>query len=136
MHLPRWGELMPSLPRRYCCVPGCGALAERGSGRCARHALAQYRRIRRDSDEWYKTKRWGAMRADQLRREPLCRECLAHGKVEAATECDHIVPHKGDRNLFFDPKNLQSLCKKCHSAKTVTEDGGFGRKSNKKTGPL
>ena len=126
---------MPSLPKRYCCVPGCGEFAEKNSGRCPRHARAEYRRVRKDSDDLYKTKRWGAMRADQLRREPLCRACLAEGKVEAATECDHIVPHKGDRNLFFDAKNLQSLCKKCHSIKTAAEDGGFGRRIFQNDGP-
>lgn len=44
----------------------------------------------------------------------------------AASEVDHIVPHKGDRGLFFGKSNLQSLCKQCHSRKTVLEDGRFG----------
>jgi 5-methylcytosine-specific restriction protein A len=46
----------------------------------------------------------------------------------AANEVDHIKPHKGDMALFWDSSNWQSLCKPCHSAKTATEDGGFGRK--------
>jgi 5-methylcytosine-specific restriction protein A len=40
---------------------------------------------------------------------------------------DHVVPHKGDWLLFVDEKNLQGLCLSCHSKKTATEDGGFGR---------
>lgn len=48
------------------------------------------------------------------------------GKVTAATEVDHIVPHRGDERLFRDEKNLQSLCRPCHSRKTAVEDGGFG----------
>lgn len=52
---------------------------------------------------------------------PLC-------SCGAAAECvDHIRPHKGDQELFWDPANLQSLCDSCHSRKTATEDGGFGR---------
>jgi 5-methylcytosine-specific restriction protein A len=28
--------------------------------------------------------------------------------------------------LFWDRSNWQGLCHPCHSAKTATEDGGFG----------
>jgi 5-methylcytosine-specific restriction protein A len=40
---------------------------------------------------------------------------------------DHIRPHKGDRGLLYANENVQSLCESCHSRKTATEDGGFGR---------
>jgi 5-methylcytosine-specific restriction protein A len=48
-------------------------------------------------------------------------------QVVLATQTDHIVPHRGNMKLFWDPKNWQSLCEGCHSYKTATEDGGFGR---------
>ncbi len=54
-------------------------------------------------------------------------ECERRGKVKLATEVDHIIPHKGDMSLFWDPSNWQSLCHACHSRKTAREDGGFGR---------
>jgi len=57
----------------------------------------------------------------------LCRECRKRGKLTAATCVDHIIPHKGDRHLFWDKTNWQPLCHQCHSIKTVKEDGGFGR---------
>jgi 5-methylcytosine-specific restriction protein A len=44
-----------------------------------------------------------------------------------ATEVDHIVPHKGDMDLFWDRGNWRAMSKPCHAAKTVREDGGFGR---------
>lgn len=47
----------------------------------------------------------------------------------AATIVDHKVPHKGDKALFWDSTNWQSLCKPCHDRKTAREDGGFGRAS-------
>jgi len=51
-----------------------------------------------------------------------------HGvRLVLATEVDHIVPHKEDYALFWDPTNWQGLCKSDHSRKTVREDGGFGR---------
>ena len=118
---------MPYLPKKQCAAPGCGAAAQKGSAWCGEHARQHARqRFVRDADALYKTGGWRALRGAQLRREPLCAECLRRGKVKPAAEVDHITPHKGDRTLFFDPKNLQSLCKKCHSAKTAREDGGFG----------
>ncbi len=45
----------------------------------------------------------------------------------AATVVDHIVPHKGDQQLFWDTRNWQSMSKPCHDKKTAKEDGGFGR---------
>jgi 5-methylcytosine-specific restriction protein A len=39
---------------------------------------------------------------------------------------DHIIPHKGNKGLFWTRFNHQALCKSCHDRKTATEDGGFG----------
>ena len=61
-----------------------------------------------------------------LRERPFCVRCLERGEYTIATVVDHIKPHKGDSELFFDVKNLQPLCKVCHDIKTATEDGGFG----------
>jgi len=73
----------------------------------------------------YKTKAWRELRAAQLRANPLCVFCLALGKDQAANVADHKKPHKGDLVLFFDPGNLQSLCKTCHdSAKQTLERSG------------
>jgi len=46
--------------------------------------------------------------------------------VTAALVVDHIQPHKGNDDLFWDASNWQSLCEACHNLKTATEDGGFG----------
>ena len=53
--------------------------------------------------------------------------CLQQGRYEKATVVDHITPHKGNQQLFWDRNNWQPLCKQCHDRKTATEDGGFGR---------
>jgi 5-methylcytosine-specific restriction endonuclease McrA len=34
--------------------------------------------------------------------------------TRAGTVADHVIPHKGNRALFFDPRNLQTLCKEHH----------------------
>nr|WP_256372325.1 HNH endonuclease signature motif containing protein [Ensifer sp. M14] len=49
-----------------------------------------------------------------MAREPLCRFCLVVEDVTEATVVDHMRPHKGNVELFYDPGNLQSLCKPCH----------------------
>jgi len=69
---------------------------------------------------------WLLLRKKHLSEQPLCEECKAQGKYAAATDVDHRNPHRGDERMFFDPANLQSLCKQCHSKKTAREDGGFG----------
>jgi 5-methylcytosine-specific restriction protein A len=51
---------------------------------------------------------------------------LKDGKVTPATVVDHIIPHKGNHELFWDAKNHQPLCKRHHDIKTCKEDGGFG----------
>ena len=72
--------------------------------------------------------KWQVLRAWWLRHNPLCVMCQKKNKVTEATEVDHVIPHKGNRALFWDRDNLQSLCKECHSIKTATEDGGFGNR--------
>lgn len=118
---------MPSLPPRACCVPGCTNYALSGKGRCANHIRKMQTDYREKTNAMYKTGRWREKRRRQLEREPLCRECLKHNELTQATEVDHIVPHKGDKTLFFDDGNLQSLCHKHHSIKTARENAGNPR---------
>lgn len=72
----------------------------------------------------YKTASWDRLRSAQLRAEPLCRYCKEINLTVPATVVDHIVPHHGDRNLAFDPDNLQSLCKPCHDRHAQRKDRG------------
>lgn len=73
----------------------------------------------------YNTKRWYRMRWHQLSTHPLCCMCARLEKITAATVADHIKAHRGDETLFFDPDNLQSLCKPCHDgAKQQLEKSG------------
>lgn len=73
----------------------------------------------------YNTQEWHRLRTAQLRDEPLCKYCLEQGRTEAATVVDHVIPHRGDRDLFFNGK-LASLCKKCHDgAKQRLEKSGY-----------
>jgi len=65
---------------------------------------------------WYGTARWKALRLATFVRDLFtCQMC---GHVEGDTSqlvCDHRNAHRGDPVLFWDPLNLQTLCKSpCH----------------------
>ena len=107
-------------PLRKCKHPGCRMLVS--SGYCPIH---KPKAVRVESAAWhhlYTDPRygWAKRRADQLMAEPFCRECAKHNLRVPATDADHIVPHRGDIELFTKG-DLQSLCHSCHSRKTMTE---------------
>ena len=70
--------------------------------------------------------RWRRLRGKKLRADPLCAHCMQDDRHVAATEVDHVIPHRGDASLMWDYTNLQSLCKSCHSRKTRQETFGRG----------
>lgn len=69
----------------------------------------------KQSAKFYNSRAWRNARAKIKRAEPFCRVC---GKK--ADVIDHIIPIKfgGDK---LNPKNLQSLCHKCHNEKTLQD---------------
>lgn len=64
----------------------------------------------------YNTREWQRIRAERLKRDPLCHDC----KKALATVLDHIKPVRlgGD---FWDISNHQPLCAKCHNRKSAKE---------------
>lgn len=72
------------------------------------------------------TYRWQKASATYISRNPYCVMCKARGVDALATVVDHIVPHKGRMDLFWDSrKNWQGLCKACHDgAKKAQENSG------------
>lgn len=123
---------MPYKPRHPCYFQGCPNLVPPGESACKEHRprLAKiYNDARVESfQHLYNAKRWKALRLQKLRANPLCEHCQNVGRVTEAVIADHIVPHKGDRGLFYDYNNLQSLCRKCDDIKRNRYDGGWGNK--------
>ena len=119
---------MPSKPLRPCLHVGCSQLVT--SGYCDQYKKDKqvYDRYRGSSTERGYGSRWSKYRLVFLRQHPLCEceECRENGRVTPATVVDHIIPHRGDQVLFWDPTNHQAMSKRCHDRKTAREDGGFG----------
>ena len=77
---------------------------------------------------WYKRASWLRIRARRLAADPLCAMCLKDGITKAADTVDHITPHRGDPELFFDYDNTQSLCASCHSSRKQGQElRGYSR---------
>ena len=75
-------------------------------------------RVRGGADARGYDSRWRKARKLFLERNPLCVECRKEGRLTPATVVDHIIPHRGDRKLFWDESNWQPLCKEHHDRKT------------------
>jgi len=112
---------MPCKPKKPCRQSGCPNLTDNRSGYCNQHQK-DYRRqqdINRDtSNERGYTYRWQKARRRFLTQHPLCVVCQSIDQVTAATVVDHIIPHKGNQELFWDESNWQPLCKFHHDQKT------------------
>lgn len=69
-------------------------------------------------------RKWHKARTRFLAEHPLCAMCMELGIVRQATVVDHIVPHRGNPELFWDRSNWQALCRHCHdSVKKRMEQG-------------
>lgn len=108
---------MPTTPKRPCRYPGCSDLCETGVF-CKDHAMYATDHVRGNARERGYDTHWRRARGLFLRQNPLCVECQRNGKLTPATVVDHIVPHRGDKALFWDKQNWQPLCKSCHDRKT------------------
>lgn len=73
------------------------------------------------------TSTWHKARSAYLKLHPLCVMCAKSNRTRAATVVDHIIPHKGNTELFWARDNWQPLCKRCHdSTKQAQERARHG----------
>jgi len=116
---------MPYQPKKPCSRSGCPNLTHNRSGYCDHHQKDYHRQrdTNRDtSNERGYSYRWQKVRKLFLTQHPLCIVCQFLGMVTAATVVDHIIPHKGNQELFWDESNWQPLCKFHHDQKTAGHD--------------
>ena len=131
---------MPVRPKRPCAHTGCRELVT--SGRCEAHQVVadarkktdvqRYDLLRGSASQRGYDARWARYSKQYRKDNPLCVRCLEDGilnSIEHGGHVDHIQPVTGpDDPLFWEPTNHQGLCRSCHSAKTASEDGGFGNR--------
>ncbi len=109
---------MPTAILKPCLRPGCSALVK--SGYCDAHRRVDTYKHDPTSKHLYNTARWKRIRKAHLKQEPDCVECKKDGWQVEGTQVDHVVPHNGDREKFYNGK-LQTLCDRHHAIKTRVE---------------
>jgi len=113
---------------KFCADQTCNNRVERGY--CPEHARARNRARGSQRARGY-TRRWESRARRFKARYPLCgmrpdgrppvmSQCYDEGRITPAYQVDHVVPHRGDDDLFWDEiNNWQALCAACGSRKTA-----------------
>jgi 5-methylcytosine-specific restriction protein A len=117
---------VPNKPLKPCKYPGCPELV--ASGYCAKHGtenkknLQSKKPVERDKDrQRLYDRNWQKIRNFHFRKYPWCEKCMDYKKYVSATDVHHVIPHKGNREIFYKSP-LQSLCHECHSKQTRLEN--------------
>lgn len=108
-------------PRRGSC-PNLIQGSETCCPECKPYEKAKTRRYDQERDQlserqWIHSTRWRKASNKHKAEHPLCVECEKRGKVTPTYLTDHIIPHNGNYDLFWDQSNWQSLCNACHEMK-------------------
>ena len=122
---------------RICQFSGCNEIAVEHHTYCAKHLAESQKRHREWLENHNKKKPFeNAARCNNynnaewrnLRREVLERanyECQQCGVTAAESgfplEIHHIIPPKGNKELFYNINNCVTLCKLCHARITQEE---------------
>lgn len=123
--------------KRICQYSGCDEMAEPGHTYCTKHLVESQKK----HEEWlknhkkkkpfenaartnnYNTSEWRALRREVLKRDGY--QCCQCGATAAESgyplEIHHIIPPKGNKELFYDIGNCITLCKFCHARITQKE---------------
>jgi len=68
----------------------------------------------------YNSRRWRGLRNMYYKYNPLCVMCKRNNTIKEGKVVDHIKP-VSEGGLFYEWKNLQTLCTQCHAKKTARE---------------
>ena len=123
LDVPLWVIVVPSKPLKPCRQPGCKNVT--ASLYCETHVLNKKDTKRGSAAKRGYGSRWQKYRRVYLINHPFCVECAKENVITLATVVDHVTPHKGSLELFWDEENHQPLCKRHHDIKTQREDGGW-----------
>jgi len=127
---------MAQMPKRLCMRRGCSGIFDPNTEYCSACGTRPAKPVGWKPDRERGTRQergydeaWLKLRARKLGVDPLCEECLQHGRTEAAAEVHHTRPFHGrqDSNRLRW-SNLESLCTECHKRKTKQRANGIGGK--------
>ena len=123
--------------KKLCQYSGCNEMAEPGHTYCEKH-LAE---SKKKHQEWlenhskkkpfenvtrcnnYNNVEWRRLRMEVLKRDNYqCCQCgITAEESKYPLEIHHIIPPKGNKELFYDKNNCVTLCKWCHAKETQQE---------------
>jgi 5-methylcytosine-specific restriction protein A len=113
--------------KKICAYAGCNTLVEPDERYCPLHKYKrEYEHIKpfegatRFNEHLYNTSMWRAIRKKKIAECPYCVKC-GIPKEEAILEVHHVIPPRGNEELFFDPGNLIVVCGNCHKIITAGE---------------
>ena len=122
------------MTKKLCTYASCNAIVNHkddgSSPRCSKHQRTYQKESKEDRQRKYAhhydekgrniyhTTRWKKLRALKVGINPLCENCERFNIAKAVQEVDHVHEIE-DGGEIWDIDNLQSLCKRCHLAKTL-----------------
>ena len=95
-------------------MPSAPPVFRHKGSRSRTEARKEYDQRRGSARERGYSARWDATARGYKRAHPLCLGCQAIGKVTATVLVDHVEPHRGDQQKFWDPTNWQPSCASHH----------------------
>jgi 5-methylcytosine-specific restriction protein A len=114
--------------KKICHHPGCNNLIPTSERYCAQHkrepAPLFSNAVRYKYDELYHTTQWRKLCDKVLREQPHCSKCGSTNNLQV----HHIIPHRGNEELFFNENNLTVVYAACHRILTNREIGKRQRK--------
>jgi 5-methylcytosine-specific restriction protein A len=103
---------------RICHYPGCDTLIQPNETYCGQHirppSIPFENAVRSNN---YNTTQWRRLRKKILKEQPNCSRC---GSTENL-QVHHIIPPRGNEDLFYDESNLTTICATCHRVITNQE---------------
>lgn len=121
---------MPNRALRPCNEHECNNLTKGSSGYCPEHiylveqlkkqCFHRQEALRGSARERGYDSRWEKARRIFLMNNPLRVECLKEDRFVPSKVVDHIKLHRGNKKLFWDKNNWQSLCVTHHNKKTAS----------------
>jgi 5-methylcytosine-specific restriction protein A len=113
------------MKKKICSCPSCNKLVNINERYCTEHTTNKkpFESAIRFNESLYNTTQWRRLRNKKIKEQPYCSKCGA-SKLETRLEVHHLIPPKGNEELFFNEDNLLVVCTNCHKVITANEIKG------------